>query len=395
MRKIKSLLNKMSSPRNVVGDLRLTKSFVSKVFSLVITTQSAEDFRQRRSGMTALLDVKAFTLVELLVVVLIIGILSAVAIPMYQGAVDKSHWSTMLPASKAIKDAEETFKMTNGEYSNTMEHLDVQMNNSDLTFTLSTPNTLADPNVIRVTNSKLDNVRLASYLDDSPMFAGQLHCEAKNEGSAPNERGQRLCEKLLNGQYLKTTDDGYTRYLLDQAVDKATCGAAEGSWSTSKNKCYNNTSERCTDLGLSQIAGRDMCGKENGTKWGGSYGPESTCLSTSGEYVCTEITLNGGACIDVAGGRNCRSMTVDNGGICVANKTGSYGWGGCTGSFKNGSICYANVGNACGNHWQDTSTSYDETSCCCGAYCGDAPSCASRGKTCDPYYMDKSNFLDE
>ena len=139
---------------------------------------------------------RAFTLVELLVVVLIIGILTAVALPMYQGAVDKSHWSTMLPGAKAIKDAEEAIRMTNGAYSDSMEDLDVTMSNGELLFSLNTPNNTADPNVIRVTNSKLNNVRLASYLDQSPMFGGQLHCEAKNG----DERANRLCEKLLGGQ---------------------------------------------------------------------------------------------------------------------------------------------------------------------------------------------------
>ena len=98
---------------------------------------------------------KAFTLIELLIVVLIIGVLSAIAIPMYQGAVDKSHWSTMLPGAKAIKDAEEAFKMANAGYTDTMANLDVTMENNDLTFNLITPNNTSDPNVIRVTNSKL------------------------------------------------------------------------------------------------------------------------------------------------------------------------------------------------------------------------------------------------
>ena len=161
----------------------------------------------------------AFTLVELLVVVLIIGILTSIAIPMYQGAVDKSHWSTMLPGAKALKDAEEAIRMATGEYTNQMANLDVTMNNADLTFDLQTPNNLSQPNVIKVSNSKLPNVRLASYLDESPMFAGQLHCEAlKND-----DRANRLCGKLLNGDELLETEDGYTRYLLDQAVDKATC----------------------------------------------------------------------------------------------------------------------------------------------------------------------------
>ncbi|MBR3631940.1 MAG: prepilin-type N-terminal cleavage/methylation domain-containing protein, partial [Elusimicrobiaceae bacterium] len=112
---------------------------------------------------------KAFTLVELLVVVLIIGILSAIAIPMYQGAVDKSHWSTMLPGAKAIKDAQEAIKLTNGLYTSNMEDLDVTMNSgSEISYSLETINHGDDSNVIRVTNSKLANVRLASYLDENP-----------------------------------------------------------------------------------------------------------------------------------------------------------------------------------------------------------------------------------
>ena len=137
---------------------------------------------------------KAFTLIELLIVVLIIGILSAIAIPMYQGAVDKSHWSTMLPGAKAIKDAEEAFKMSNDGYTDTMANLDVTMENNDLTFNLITPNNTSDPNVIRVTNSKLANVRLASYLDDNPKFAGQLHCEAVPEMREPTDFAVVCCK---------------------------------------------------------------------------------------------------------------------------------------------------------------------------------------------------------
>ena len=172
---------------------------------------------------------KAFTLIELLIVVLIIGILSAIAIPMYQGAVDKSHWSTMLPGAKAIKDAEEAFKMANAGYTSEMGNLDVSMENSDLTFNLITPNNTSDPNVIRVTNNKLANVRLASYLDDNPKFAGQLHCEA----ATGDERANRLCGGLLQGQEL-TSADGYTGYLLDQEIDQGTCQNASRSWSTSR-----------------------------------------------------------------------------------------------------------------------------------------------------------------
>ncbi|NQU77578.1 prepilin-type N-terminal cleavage/methylation domain-containing protein [Candidatus Falkowbacteria bacterium] len=48
---------------------------------------------------------KGFTLVELLVVVIIVGILAAVAIPMYQGATDRSKASEAVVALGTIRSA--------------------------------------------------------------------------------------------------------------------------------------------------------------------------------------------------------------------------------------------------------------------------------------------------
>ncbi|MBR3631997.1 MAG: prepilin-type N-terminal cleavage/methylation domain-containing protein [Elusimicrobiaceae bacterium] len=305
---------------------------------------------------------KAFTLVELLVVVLIIGVLSAIAIPMYQGAVDKSHWSTMLPGAKAIKDAEEAIKMTNGAYTDEMANLDVTMNNADLTFALVTPNNTADPNVIRVTNSKLANVRLASYLDDNPKFAGQLHCEAKTG----DERAERLCGKLLMGQEL-TSADGYTGYLLDQAVDESTCQTANRSWSSSQTKCYKDTATRCQALGMNDISGTanmtDQCGYTNelnrkeigeegicyaNSKWGcfkSTVTEGGICIGEGSDLEqCGESILNGGTCI--AKGWNCTGVDINEGGLCKA-----IGLGGCSANWEkrtvinNGGVCEVDVSN--------------------------------------------------
>ncbi len=282
---------------------------------------------------------KGFTLIELLIVVLIIGILSAIALPMYQGAVDKSHWSTMLPGAKAIKDAEEAFKMSNDGYTDTMANLDVTMENSDLTFSLITPNNTSDPNVIRVTNSKLANVRLASYLDDNPKFAGQLHCEAL----AGDERANRLCEKLLMGQYLKTTDDGYTRYLLDQSADKATCGAATGSWSSSKTKCYNDTTTRCSDLGMGVVASMDdQCGYENIS--GQTINAEGKCLGNNSDGGCSHSKIYQGGVCDGTGYLSCSFSEVYDGGKCVGNGTGPCHYS----KIYSGGICESNGWNTCG-----------------------------------------------
>ncbi len=70
---------------------------------------------------------QAFTLIELLVVVLIIGILSAVALPQYQKAVAKVRVARLLPIMKSVEDAQEVYKMTNGEYATDFGVLDIEM----------------------------------------------------------------------------------------------------------------------------------------------------------------------------------------------------------------------------------------------------------------------------
>lgn len=69
----------------------------------------------------------AFTLIELLIVVLIIGILSAIALPQYQVAVAKAHLAQAFITARAIKDAEEVYYLANGQYTTHLDELSLDV----------------------------------------------------------------------------------------------------------------------------------------------------------------------------------------------------------------------------------------------------------------------------
>jgi prepilin-type N-terminal cleavage/methylation domain-containing protein len=69
---------------------------------------------------------KGFTLVELLVVVLIIGILTSIALPHYEKAVWESRTSQLYTSVKALAEAQDVFYSANGKYANRFSSLFLQ-----------------------------------------------------------------------------------------------------------------------------------------------------------------------------------------------------------------------------------------------------------------------------
>ena len=154
-----------------------------------------------------------FTLIELLMVVLIIGILAAVAVPQYQLAVAKSRYMELMVLVKTVKDAQEVYYLANGEYATDINELDIDLPGATETSLWGAP-VLALPhnNYIRVNYSggsglaRVIGTNIKTLCNNYEMRfthteegAGKNICYAHSSDTCDTDLGIKVC-KSLGGQ---------------------------------------------------------------------------------------------------------------------------------------------------------------------------------------------------
>ena len=127
---------------------------------------------------------KGFTLVELMVVILIVGILAAVAIPLMQGRIDKAKWSEANAAAGSIRTAirayaaETSITTAQGLASNTLDDSDTQtalgFSSTDLEGTYFTA---SDYEITSVNASGVAVITVTASKSNAPSGSYQLEAD--------------------------------------------------------------------------------------------------------------------------------------------------------------------------------------------------------------------------
>ncbi|MBO7191681.1 MAG: type II secretion system protein [Elusimicrobiaceae bacterium] len=147
---------------------------------------------------------KGFTLVEVLVVVLIIGILAAVALPQYEGAMERARLTEALKNGRTLVDSMNRALVERpDELPNTNNSLDVKIGGgvwNEAGNIYSTPNA-TEPNFTYNISSG-DYVLITRDLGDGEFYKLYMHNSGSTDADKlqcdyAGEDGERICKSLV------------------------------------------------------------------------------------------------------------------------------------------------------------------------------------------------------
>ena len=154
---------------------------------------------------------KGFTLLELLVVVLIIGILAAIALPQYKMAVGKSKFIELKSLTKAVAESVQRYYLANNVYPNEYEDLDIVLHktqsshsSSSFEFTLSNSVGCAiwkSGRYIAACNKKIFGKKISYYLYSETLKSGLCLVHSKDTSDYANRLCQKETRKKTGAEY--------------------------------------------------------------------------------------------------------------------------------------------------------------------------------------------------
>ena len=161
---------------------------------------------------------KGFNLIELLVVVLIIGILAAIALPKYQLIKDKAKYTQAMTLLAAINSAQSRYMLNMNTYTDNFNNLDIDLPSSGIIRNYSGINDYYEDSwgncLLHGTGYGRCTITIGKYSvwyflwwDKGLVNSNMRQCWVLHPEN--NERGQRLCKAMTgkegydSGEYRK------------------------------------------------------------------------------------------------------------------------------------------------------------------------------------------------
>lgn len=151
-----------------------------------------------------------FTLIEILVVVLIVGILTVVVLPWLQKAIIRTKYSTLMLPAKAVWEGQEAYYLINAQYASDPADLDLTIPSSgELVITVQGSGDYA---YVKASRPGFHNNYIL-YQKFSRYFPGEVHCEAADG----NTNATWLCEEGYHGTSVAgSRTEGFNTYKIGE-----------------------------------------------------------------------------------------------------------------------------------------------------------------------------------